>query len=103
MQSCFRYMSSIVLNFPNDATEVEKENTVIADQTSPSLVFMEQSTPSSYGDISKHEENHPELYSHPRRRKRERHLKCSEIEDGLIRSSQRTSIRILSVTYPNGR
>ena len=80
-------MSRIVLDFPNDATEVEKENTVIADQTSPSIVFIEQETPSPYGDISTHDGTHTELYSYSRRRKRERGLKCTRIEYILIISS----------------
>ncbi len=80
-------MSRIVLDFPNDATEVEKENTVIADQTSPSIVFIEQETPSPYGDISNHDGTHTELYSYSRRRKRERGLKCTRIEYILIISS----------------
>ena len=80
-------MSKIVLDFSNDATEVKKENTVIADQTSPSIMFIEQETPSPYSDISKYDRAHAELCSYSRRRKRERGLKCTGIEDILVCSS----------------
>lgn len=85
--SVFRYMSGIVLDFPDDANEVEKENPIIASQTTPSIVFVEHETPSPCGNMPKFDAVHREFYSHPRRRKRERRMKCEQNVLVLIYSS----------------